>query len=40
MSKGGAKRAGDTESKTDSRLRSDSREPNARLELTNCEIMT
>ena len=40
MSRGGAEREGDTESKAGSRLRAVSTEPNVRLELTNCEIMT
>ena len=39
--KGGAEREGDTESEEDpSRPRAVSTEPNAGLELTNCEIMT
>ena len=37
---GGAEREGDTESEAGSRLRAVSAEPNAELELTNCEIMT
>ena len=40
MSRGGAEREGDSESEADSRLRAVSTEPNARLEPTNCEIMT
>ena len=39
-SRGGTKREGDTESKAGSRLRAVSTEPDAGLELTNCEIMT
>ena len=39
MSKGGAKREGDTESKAGSRLWAVSTEPDAGLELTNCETM-
>ena len=37
---GGAEREGDTESKVGSRLQAVSTEPNAGLELTNCELMT
>ena len=37
---GGAVREGDTESEAGSRLRAISTEPDAGLELTNCEIMT
>ena len=40
MSRGGAERRGDTESEAGSRLRAVSTEPDAGLELTNCEIMT
>ena len=40
MSRGGAERGGDTESKAGSRLRAVSTEPDAGLELTNREIMT
>ena len=40
MNGGGAEREGDTESETGSRLCADSTEPDAGLELTNCEIMT
>ena len=40
MSRGGAEREGDKESKAGSRLCAVSTEPNAGLELTNCEIMT
>ena len=40
MSRGGAEKEGDTESKAGSRLRAVSTEPNAGLELTNREIMT
>ena len=40
MREGGAKREGDTESEADSRLRTDSTEPNMGLELTDSEIMT
>ena len=40
MSGGGAEREGDTESEAGSRLWAVSTEPNAGLELTNCEIMT
>ena len=36
----GAEREGDTESEAGSRLRAVSTEPEAGLELTNCEIMT
>ena len=36
----GREREGDTESKVGSRLCADTREPDAGLELTNCEIMT
>ena len=39
MSRGGAERGGDTESGAGSRLSAVSTEPNAGLELTNCEIM-
>ena len=40
MSRGGAEREGDTESKAVSRLQAVSTEPDAGLELTNCEITT
>ena len=40
MSGGGAEREGDTESEGDSRLWAVSTEPDAGLELTNCEIVT
>ena len=40
MNGGGAEREGDTELEAGSRLRAISTEPNAGLELTNCEIMT
>ena len=40
MSRGGAEREGDTESEAGSRIRADSTEPDAGLELTNREIMT
>ena len=40
MSGGGAEREGDTESEAGSRLRAVSTEPDAGLELTNCEIRT
>ena len=40
MSKGGAEREGDTESKAGSRLRAVSTEPDAGLELTDREITT
>ena len=40
MSGGGAEREGDTESKAGSRLRAVSTEPDAGLELPNCEIVT
>ena len=40
MSRGGAEREGDTESEAGSRLCAASTEPDAGLELTNCEIMT
>ena len=40
MSRGGAEREGDTESKAGSRLPAVSTDPDARLELTNREIMT
>ena len=40
MSGGGAEREGDTESEAGSRLWAVSTEPNAGLELTDCEIMT
>ena len=39
-SKGWAEREGDTEPKADPRLRAASTEPDAGLELTNCEIVT
>ena len=39
MSKGGAEREGDTESKAGSRLLADSTEPDLGLELMNHEIM-
>ena len=37
---GGGQREGDTESEAGSRLRAISTEPDAGLELVNCEIMT
>ena len=40
MNGGGAEREGDTESETGSRLRAISPEPDAGLELTDCEIVT
>ena len=40
MSMGGSEREGDTEIEAGSRLWAVSTEPNAGLELTNCEIMT
>ena len=40
MSRGGVEREGDTESEAGSRLRAVSTEPDAGLELTECEIMT
>ena len=40
VSRGAAEREGDTESKAGCRLWAVSTEPNAGLELTNCEIMT
>ena len=40
MSRGGAEREGDTESEAGSRLQAVSTEPDAGLELTDCEIMT
>ena len=40
MSRGGAETEGDTESEAGSRLRAVSPEPDAGLELTNCEIVT
>ena len=40
MSRGGAERKGDTESKAGSRLRAVSTEPDAGLELRNHELMT
>ena len=40
MSRGGAEREGDAESEAGSRFRAVSTEPDAGLELTNCEIMT
>ena len=40
MNRGGAEREGDTESETGSSLWAVSTEPNAGLELTDCEIMT
>ena len=40
VSRGGAEREGDTESEAGSRLWTDSTEPDAGLELTDCEIMT
>ena len=40
MSRGGAERQGDTESEAGFRLCADSTEPDAGLELMNCEIMT
>ena len=40
VSGGAAEREGDTESEMGSRLRAVSTEPDARLEPTNCEIVT
>ena len=40
MSRGGSERDGDTESGAGSRLRAVSTEPDAGLELKDCEIMT
>ena len=40
MSMGGAERRGDTESEAGSRLQAVSPEPDAGLELMDCEIMT
>ena len=40
MSEGGAERQGDTESEVGSGLQAVSTDPDARLELTNREIMT
>ena len=40
MNRGGAEREGDTESETGSRLWAVITEPDAGLELTDCEIMT
>ena len=40
VSRRGTEREGDTESKAGSRFRAVSTEPDAGLELTNCEIMT
>ena len=40
VSRGGTEREGDTESGAGSRLGAVSTEPDAGLELTNCEIMT
>ena len=40
MSWGGAEREGDTESEAASRLQAVSTEPDVRLELMDCEIMT
>ena len=40
VSGGGVEQEGDTESEAGSRLRAVSTEPDARLELTSCEIMT
>ena len=40
MNGGGSQREGDTESETGSRLRAVSTEPDAGLELMDCEIMT
>ena len=40
MSGGGVEKEGDTESEAGSRLRAVSTEPDARLELTNGEIVT
>ena len=40
MSRGGVEREGDTESEAGSRLRAVSTEPDAGLELMECEIMT
>ena len=40
MNGGGAEREGDTESEAGSRLRAVSLEPDAGLELTDCEIVT
>ena len=40
MGRGGAEREGGTEAEAGSRLRAVSTEPDAGLELTNCELMT
>ena len=40
VSRGGAEREGDTESEAGSKLRAVGTEPDAGLELTDCEIMT
>ena len=40
MNGGGAEREGDTESEAGSRVRAVSAEPDAGLELTDCEVMT
>ena len=40
MNGGGTEREGDTESESGSRLQAVSIEPDARLELMNCEIIT
>ena len=40
VSRGGAEREGNTQSKAGSRFSAVSTEPNVGLELTNCEIMT
>ena len=40
MSRGGAERQGDTESEVGSRVRAVNTEPDAGLELTECEIVT
>ena len=40
MNGGGVEREGDTESETGSRLRAVGTEPDAGLELADCEIMT
>ena len=40
MSRGGTEKEGDAESEAGSRLRAIRREPNAGLQLTNCETVT
>ena len=40
MSRGGAEREGDTESEADARFQAVGTEPDAGLELAECEIMT